>query len=181
VRCGCGEHREPSKARDALVWSTDGREGISLPEAPVRLKCFSLDCASFDDGQERALGHLALAELQPGVRFGELERVSRRGEQDLVRSFPDPERPSDSSSEKEDVRNPLIDPGGRHRPVQLLEGKRAVPFGLHEGEDDLRVNGHVRLGTPEGALGEEFLVVLDDAVVDSDDRAMANGVVVGRE
>jgi len=96
-------------------------------------------------------------------------------------SFPDPERPSDSSSEKEDVRNPLVDPGGRHRPIQLLEGKCSVPLGLHEGEDDLRVDSHVRLGALKAALGEEFLVVLDDAVVDPDNGAMANGMVVGRE
>jgi hypothetical protein len=181
VRCGCGEHRETPKARDALVGSTDGGEGVGLPEAPVWLKGFCLDCASFDDGQERSLGHLALAEFQPGVGLGELERFSRRGEQDFARSFRDPERPSDSSREKEDVRNPLVDPGGRHRPVQLLEGKCAVPLGLHESEDDLRIDGHVRLGTLKAALGEEFLVVLDDAVVDPDDRAMANGMVVGRE
>ena len=96
-------------------------------------------------------------------------------------SFPDPERPSDSSSEKEDVRNPLVDPGGRHRPIQLLEGKCSVPLGLHEGEDDLRVDSHVRLGALKAALGEEFLVVLDDAVVDPDNGAMANGMVVSRE
>ena len=181
MRCGCGEHCKASKARDALVGSTDGGEGVSLPEAPVWLKGFCLDCPPFDDGQERALGHLALVELQPGVCLGELECVSCGGEQDLVRSFSDPERPSDSASEKEDVRNPLVDPGGRHRPVQRLEGTCAVPLGLHEGEDDLRVNGHFRLGTLKAALGEELLVVLDDAVVDPDNRAMANGMVVGRE
>ena len=181
MRCCRGDRGQAAKARNTFVRSADGGESVGLAEAPVWLEGLCLDRASLDDGQEGALGHLTLAELQAGVGLRELERVFRRRKQNLLRPFPEPERPSDSAGQKEDVWNPLVDPGGRHRPVQLLEGKRAVSLGFHQGEDDLRVDGHVRFGTVEAPLREELLVVLDDAVVDPDDGAVADGMIVGRE
>jgi hypothetical protein len=50
---------------------------------------------------------------------------------------------------------------------------------LDEGEDRFGVDRHLGLVALEAVLGEDLLVVGDDPVVDPDDAAVANRVVVG--
>ena len=52
---------------------------------------------------------------------------------------------------------------------------------LGEREDDLGVDGHAGLGAGDPVLREELVVVLDDPVVDPDDRAVPDRVVVRGE
>ena len=49
---------------------------------------------------------------------------------------------------------------------------------LREGEDRLGVDGHLRLGPLEAVAREDLLVVQDDPVVDPDDAAVPDRVVV---
>ena len=56
-----------------------------------------------------------------------------------------------------------------------------MPAQLHEGEDRLRVDGHLGLGSLDAVAGEELVVVLDDAVVDANDAAVPDRVVVRRD
>ena len=49
---------------------------------------------------------------------------------------------------------------------------------LGEREDRLGVDGHLRLGALEAVAREDLLVVDDDPVVDPDDRAVPDRVVV---
>ena len=72
----------------------------------------------------------------------------------------------------------LVEPGGRHRAVQLLERLGAALGVLGEGEDRLGVDGHLRMRALEAVAGEDLLVVDDDPVVDPDDRAVPDRVVV---
>ena len=58
------------------------------------------------------------------------------------------------------------------------ERARIVPRTLHEREDRLRVDGHLRLGALDAVAREQRVVVLDDAVVDPDDGAVPDRVVV---
>jgi hypothetical protein len=53
-----------------------------------------------------------------------------------------------------------------------------VPAQLHEREDRLRVDRHLRLGTRDPVPLEQLVVVGDDPVVDPDDRAVPDRVVV---
>ena len=50
---------------------------------------------------------------------------------------------------------------------------------LHEREDRLGVDRHLRLRALDPVPREELVVVGDDAVVDADDRAVTDGMVVG--
>ena len=79
------------------------------------------------------------------------------------------------------MRDPLVEPCRRHRAAQLLEHRAVGPAALHEGEDHLRVDRHPRLGMLEAVRGEQLLVVVDHTVVDPDDRAVPDRVVVGEE
>ena len=72
----------------------------------------------------------------------------------------------------------LVEPGGRHRAVQLLEGLRATLRVLGQGEDRLGVDRHLWMGALEAVVGEDLLVVDDDPVVDPDDGAVPDRVVV---
>ena len=50
-----------------------------------------------------------------------------------------------------------------------------------EGEDRLGIDAHPRLGARAAVGGEQLVVVDDDPVVDPHDRAMPDGMVVGRD
>ena len=130
------------------------------------------------DPQQRALVDLALAQGQAERLLEQVERVARRGEEDLAAGAAEPERPADRAGEEEDGGVPLVEPGGRHRAVQLLERLGAALGMLGEREDRLGVDGHVRMGTLEAVAGEDLLVVDDDPVVDPDHRAVPDRMVV---
>src|SRR6478735_7632171 len=72
------------------------------------------------DGNDRSLGQLALAELDRGVALDELERNSRRREEELVLAPAEPERTSQAACEQQ-LRAFLVEPRRRHRPVPLLQ------------------------------------------------------------
>ena len=77
------------------------------------------------------------------------------------------------------VGHALVHPRRRHRAVQLLERRRGRCLGvLREREDRLGVDGHLRLRALEAVAGEDLVVVLDDPVVDPDDGAVPDRVVV---
>ena len=122
-----------------------------------------------------------MASVTPEVRLGELEGVTRRPEEDLLRALADPERPADAPGDEERLGDALVEPGRRHRAVELLEGGPAVVRLLDEREDRLGVDGHPGLGALEAVPREDLLVVRDDPVVDPDDRPVADRVVVGGE
>ena len=63
--------------------------------------------------------------------------------------------------------------------MQLLERLARDAVLVHEREDRLRVDGHLRLLALETVPGEDLLVVEDDPVVDADHGAVPDGVVVG--
>ena len=82
-------------------------------------------------------------------------------------------------------RSELLVARGMGRPLWLGRGKHELFFAstrlaleLHEREDCLGVDGHPRRGPLETVLREDLLVVLDDPVVDPDDRAVADRMVV---
>ena len=52
---------------------------------------------------------------------------------------------------------------------------------FHEREDRLGVDRHLRLGARDAIASEKRIVVQHDPVVDADDCAMTNGVVVRRD
>ena len=130
------------------------------------------------DAQQRPLVDRALAQRQPQRRLEHLERVAGRGEEQLLAAEPDPERPADGAGEKEGGGDALVEPGGRHRAVELLERLGAALRVLGEGEDRLGVDRHLGMCALEAVVGEDRLVVDDDPVVDPDHRAVADRVVV---
>src|SRR4029078_9018020 len=73
----------------------------------------------------------------------------------------------------------LVHPGGSQCAAHLGERARMVSSVLHESEDRLRVHCHLRLCALDPVPGEECVVVLDDTVVDADDPAVSDRVVVG--
>jgi hypothetical protein len=76
---------------------------------------------------------------------------------------------------------PLVKPGGGHRSREFLERPRLVPGVRGEREDRFGVDGHPGLGACARVGGEQLVVVEDDPVVDTDDRAVPHRVVVGRD
>ena len=129
--------------------------------------------------EQPALGDLVLAQREPERALDDLERGLRRGEEHLAPRAADPERAGDAAGEVQPAVDTLVDPGGRHRAAQLLERRVIRPRQLHEGEDRLGVDGHVGLGPLDRVPGEDLLVVDDDPVVDPDDRAVPDRMVVG--
>ena len=96
-----------------------------------------------------------------------------------LETLTEPERTADAAGDVDGVGLALVEPGGRHRPAELLQhfGRRAVR--VDEGEDRLAVDGHVGLVPLEAVPGEDLLVVDDDPVVNAFDGAVPNGMVVG--
>ena len=93
----------------------------------------------------------------------------------------EPERTSQAAGQQQ-LRAFLVEPGRRHRPVQLLQRlRRAAAREPREGEDDLRVDRHLGVGALDSVLLEELVVVLDDPVVDPDHRAVADRMIVRLE
>jgi hypothetical protein len=121
---------------------------------------------------------LALVELHPGEALDRVERELRRGEEGLAVAAADPERAAHAAGEEEKPGTTLVEPGSRHRAVELIELRGAVLALLGQREDRLGVDRHVGLVAAPPALLEELIVVRDDPVVDPDDLAVADRVVV---
>ena len=87
--------------------------------------------------------------------------------------------PADAARQEQRSQPALVQPGGRHGATELLQGARSALVRLGEREDGLRVDRHLRLGTLEAMQFHQLVVVEDDPVVDADDGAVADRVVVG--
>ena len=148
------------------TYERSGRKRSTAGDAPVL------------DPEQRPLVELSLAQLSRSVASTQLERSAGRGEEEPLAAGADPERPADGAGEKRVEAFALVEPGGRHRAVQLLERLRAALGVLGEREDRLGVDGHLGMGALEAVVGEDLLVVDDDPVVDPDDRAVPDRVVV---
>src|SRR5580765_1700981 len=109
---------ESLEARTSLVGSPHRRQRLFL-ERSVRLEELLRDDLAVLDGDDRTLGQLALAELDRGVALDELKRDSRRSEEELVLAPTEPERTPQAAGQQQ-LRAFLVEPGGRHRPVQFL-------------------------------------------------------------
>ena len=83
-----------------------------------------MDDLAVAHGEDPALGELALAQARAERPLDDLERVAGRGEEELVVSPAEPEGPADAACDVEQLGLALVEPGGRHRAVQLLEGPR---------------------------------------------------------
>ena len=106
--------------------------------------------------------------------FVEAKKSSRR-------RAADPERAGDAAGEVDPSRDPLVDPGGRHRAAQLLERGAVGSRQLHQREDRLGVDRHLGLRPLDAVLGEDLLVVDDDPVVDPDHRAVPDRMIIGED
>jgi hypothetical protein len=115
------------------------------------------------------------------MAFVALWREPQAAQAELVPALADPERTAHPTGDVDGVGLTLVDPRDGHRAVQLVERAGGAPLGLHEREDGLGVDRHARRVPFEAVLGEDLLVVADDPVVDPDDRAVPNGVVVRLE
>src|SRR5205823_12138394 len=121
------------------------------------------------------------AEPHTRVLGGDLESGAVRREEDLVAAAAEPQRAADTVRGEKYSRLPLVKPGGGHRARKRLERPRLVSGVRGEREDRLGVDGHPGLGAGAGVGGEQLVVVEDDPVVDTDDRAVSHRVVVGRD
>ena len=120
-----------------------------------------------------------LAKRQAESAFDDLESRLGRGEEHLAPRAADPERPRDAARQLELRRRRARRSRPRHRALELLERGVIGTGRLHEGEDRLRVDGHLRLGPGEAVAVEDLLVVDDDPVVDADHRSVPDRMVVG--
>ena len=109
----------------------------------------------------------------------DLEGEPGGGEERRVLALADPEGAADATGAVDEAVAALVDPRGGHRAAQLLERLRPALGQLGEREDRLGVDGHPGRGALEAVVGEDFLVVQDDPVVDADDRSVPDRVVVG--
>src|SRR5205085_10969568 len=171
------DRREPLKAGRALVRRANGGE-LALLEASVGAEALRPGLAAAGERDERPLAHLALAQAHTRVALDELERLRRGGEEALVPPGADPEWPSDAAYHEDEVGTALVEPGAGHRAAQLLKRTGASLRVLGEREDRLGVDGHLGLGALDAVAVEDLLVVEDDPVVDADDGAVADRVVV---
>ena len=125
-----------------------------------------------------ALADLALPEPHARVALGDLQGIAGRGEEELTAGGADPERAADAAGQEEELGLTLVEPGGGQRPPELVEAACGAAVGLGQGEDHLGIDGHLRLGALEAITGHQRVVVVDVAVVDPEDGAVADGVVV---
>ena len=176
---GDGDRREPLQARRALERRADGRQHRLLDVRVVRPEAGVLGDATVLEAEHRALLDLALAQAEAERVLQHLERRTRRGEEELARAGADPQRPADAAGEEEGGGDALVEPGGRHRAVELLERLGATLGVLREREDSLGVHRHLRVRADEAVAQEDLLVVDDDPVVDADDGTVPDRVVVG--
>ena len=162
--------RRATGGEQLVVDDTSGRRGSEPRRDPAVLEV-----------EQAALRDLVLAQGQPQRALDDLERGLRRGEEDLAPGAADPERAADAACEVQSARRRAR----RSRPSPSSRAAARAPrIGrgqLDEREDRLGVDGHLGLGAPDRVLGEDLLVVDDDPVVDPDDGAVPDRVVVREE
>ena len=169
---------EEAQAGNALLGRTHSRERRLLERA-VGPEPDRLLPAALDERDEDPFGQLALAKRHAEVPLDDLERLLRRGEERLAQALSEPERTADAACDVHGVGLALVEPGGGHRPAELLERFGLGAVLVDEGEDRLAVDGHLGLVPLEAVPGEDLLVVDDDPVVNALDGAVPDGMVVG--
>src|SRR5204863_7352126 len=101
-----------------------GRQRFLL-ERGVRRERVARDDRSALDRDDGALVELRLLQFEPAVALDELEGEPRRREEELALAGADPERAAHAAGEEE-LGPVLVDPRGRHRPVELLKRVRGA-------------------------------------------------------
>ena len=128
--------------------------------------------------EQAALANLAYFEPRTQCRSDDREGPPSRREVEAAGRCRQPQRPHASAREVQRVAA-VVEPRGRHRAPKLGQRAGIVLAEFHEREDRLRVDGHLRLRALDPVPREKLVVVGDDPVVDPDDRAVTDGVVVG--
>src|SRR2546421_3521561 len=111
------------EAGTALVRGANGWERFFF-EGAIRLKRFAGDDLAALDRDDHSLGEFALAQLDADVALDELERDSGRSEEKLLLRVSEPQRPPQAAGQKQ-LSAAFVEPGRRHRAVELLEGVRS--------------------------------------------------------
>src|SRR5262249_57870722 len=96
------------------------------------------------------------AEVKGEVRLEDLERLLRRREERLAQALAEPQRTPDAAGDVDRVGLALVEPGGRHRPAELLEDLGPGTVRVDEGEDRFAVDGHLRLVSLEAVPVEDL-------------------------
>lgn len=159
-------------------WPTDRYAALTDASAAKRSRHDTASRGARTGGRYSSFAHLA--DVEAGAKRcrddGERTLGGREVEPTVGRC--EPERPHASARDVQRDVVAIVEPGCRHRAAELGQGPRVVLAQLHEREDRLRVDGHVRLGALDAVAGEKRIVVQHDPVVDADHGAVADGVVV---
>jgi hypothetical protein len=174
---GGGQDRQPLQAQCRLFWSAHGRQRRIL-EASVGVESLSARLAAELELDEGAFLELVHLQLHAEEALHDLEPELRRGEEHAVVAGAKPDRAADAARNRDRVFAALVDPGGRHRAAQGLERLGGALRVSGDGEDGLGVDRHSGLSPRAVVVGEQLVVVVDDPVVNADDRAVADRMVV---
>src|SRR6266511_2667099 len=123
-RCGGRERGQPGETELPLLGGAHGGEQL-FREAGVRLEGLAPHQTAVNGRSERPFGHFALAQTHACVALHELESFLRRGEEELLPAFADPERSADPACEEKDVRVALVDPYSSSSALALLRSSSA--------------------------------------------------------
>jgi len=178
--CRRGQYREPLQTERSFPRSTHGREWCIL-EAPVGVESRSARLTTELELDERAFLELVHLQLHAEEALHDLEPELRRGEEHAVVAGAKPDRASDAARDRDRVLAPLVDPGGRHRAAESPERLGGALGVGGDGEDRLGVDRHSGLSPRTVVIGEQLVVVENDPVVDANDRAVADRVIVCRD
>ena len=170
--------RQPLQAEPALLGGSDGGQRLLL-EREVRLEFVTRDHAAALDGDHRSERQLTLLELDPGIALGELERDRVEAKKSSLRRVPIQRgrpipRASKSSERPSSSQAAAIEPLSCWRACAVRPRERSASAKMIS--ESTVIPGSARLMP---WCGEEIVVVSDDAVVDPDHRAVADGMVVG--
>jgi RNA polymerase primary sigma factor len=160
------------------VRRVDGRYRVLLAIRAIRAEAPLVDDLAGDGLEQATLLDLACVEPDTKGGLDDRQRTAGGGEEEIGTSSAQPEGAGDPASDVESLRGTLVEPGRGHRPTQLAEPATVVRAQLHEREDGFRVDGYLRRGALDPVPGEQLVVVLDDTVVNTDDAAVSDRVVV---
>ena len=126
-----GERREALETERAFLRRAHGRELDSSKSRSGLKRSFSSTSPSATTVSVPSPTS-RLRSFRRQEPLGDFERGPGRGEQELVAALADPERPADAARQEERARAPLVEPGGRHRAAELLQGARSALVSLGE-------------------------------------------------
>ena len=136
--------------------------------------------AGASERDELAFVQPPLAEAQTRVVLGDLERLAGRGEEELTAGGADPERAADAAREDRAAparaRRASRSRASRGTPRSREPCRRSPRRARRSTSESTR---HLRLRALEAVARHELVVVVDVPVVDPDDGAVADRMVVG--